>query len=61
MELFWCIIWAAACYLYADDTLKKCPGIDINPVLYIIGGAIFGVFSFIYCWYKKRQYMKYNK
>ena len=54
MELFWCLIWAIVSYLYADDTLKKCPGIDVNPVLYIIGGA-FLAYSHLYIAGAKRN------
>ncbi len=61
MELFWIIFWSVVCYFYAKDAKDKCPGIDIEPLNYIVGGALFGVFSFLWAWDKKRDYQKYNK
>lgn len=60
VELFWSIIWVVVCYLYAKDTKERYPDIDINPMNYIIGGLLFGVFSWLWCWDKKRSYEKYN-
>lgn len=54
MELFWIIFWAVVCYLYASDAKEKYPELDVNPINYIAGGALFGVFAWIWCWDKKR-------
>jgi len=60
IEILYTVFWMAFCYYYANDTKNKYPEIDINPVLYIAGGFLFGVFSFIWCWNKKRVFNKYN-
>ena len=60
MELFWIVMWMVVCYLYAKGVHEKYPKMDINPNLYLIGGALFGVFSLCWAWVRKREYEKYN-
>lgn len=59
-ELAWGIIWGIVCYMYAKNSKEKFPGLDVEPCLYIIGGALFGVFSLALCAYKKSKFKKYN-
>ena len=60
MELFWIIVWAVVCYLYSKKVKEDYPDLDVSPELYIVGGALFGVFSLLWCWRKKSVYLKYR-
>lgn len=62
MEVFvWTIIWCVISYVYAKGVKEKCPGIDVNPINYVIGAILIGaIFCIPYCWFKKRNYLKYN-
>ena len=59
--IFWYIFWGAVCYFYAKDTKEQYPDIDMNPFNYIIGGALFGLLSWLWAWNKKRNYKKYRR
>lgn len=59
MEFFWIVFWAVFCYIYAKDTAERCPKADINPINYILGGALFGIFAWLWCWNKKRNYNEF--
>ena len=59
-SLFWCALWEVVCYLYSKKVKEEYNDIDINPELYIVGGALFGVFSLLWCWRKRRMYLKYR-
>lgn len=58
MELLCVIFWTVVCYLYAKDTKEQYPDININPLNYLIGGFLFGLLSWIWCWNKKRSYRR---
>lgn len=60
MEIFWTLFWVVVCYLYAKDVKERYPDIDVEPFLYVIGGFCFGIFSWLWCWNKKRNYNKYR-
>ena len=55
------LVITATAYVYADNVKKKNKGIDVEPINYIPGGLLFGIFSIIYCWNKQRNFRKYNK
>ena len=61
MELLCWIAIAILGYYYAKDTKEKYPGLDIDPINYAVGGFVFGIFSLLWCWNKKRNYIKYNR
>lgn len=61
MEMFWIVFWALVCYLYSKNVVEDYPDIDICPELYIVGGALFGIFSLLWCWRKRRLYLKYRR
>lgn len=61
IEFLYTLFWMAFCYWYADKVRTEHPGIDVEPILYVAGGFLFGIFSFLWCWNKKRNYNKYNK
>ena len=56
-----CVLWAFVCWYYADNIKTQYNEIDIDPNLYIAGGFIFGILSLLWCWNKKRCYLKYRR
>jgi len=59
-EFFCSLFWAAGCWYYAKNVKEEYEEIDIDPILYIAGGFLFGVFSLLWCWNKKRNFLKYR-
>lgn len=57
-EVITSAIWAAICYIYADKVKKQYPKSDLDPFLYLLGGALFGVIPFLWCWHRKREFKK---
>lgn len=57
-EFFICAFWALVCYLYAKNEKQKNHCLDIEPFNYAIGGFLFGIFSFLWCWNKVRLFKK---
>lgn len=60
MEFLYMVFWVVVCYFYADNAKKEYPELDVNPINYIVGGFLFGLFSWLWCWNKKRNYKKYR-
>lgn len=61
VELIYSVLWAVGCWYYAKNVKEEYKDIDIDPLLYIVGGFLFGLFSFLWCWNKKRNYLKYRR
>lgn len=60
VEFLYILFWAVVCYFYAYRVKEELPGIDIKPDYYIISGFFFGFFSFVYCFFKRRSYIKHH-
>lgn len=57
--LFWLGFWCIVSYFVAKKTKEQCPGLDVNPVNYVIGAILIGaIFCLPYLFYKKHKYLQ---
>lgn len=61
LSFLFVMFWVVVCYLYANNAKNECPDLDVKPINYLVGGFLFGLFSWLWCWNKKRNYLKYRR